>query len=205
LQPIFAIIMAWFVLKEKITWHYVPWAGLALIAGYFVTFPNGVVNFGEGGGYVIAALYALAAAALWGSSTALSRFMLLRRSNTFVTGMRFLLTVPIALVFVFGLGALSTLSLVTLPQLGTLSVISVSTGMVALWIYYRGLSKTRVSVSAIVELAFPLTAVCIDLFLYQTSLVPSQYVAALIMLFAMYRIALLNQEMQKQVPEKMLS
>jgi drug/metabolite transporter (DMT)-like permease len=203
LQPLFAILMAWVVLRERIPWRYVPWACLALGAGYFVTFPNGIVNLGEGGGYVVAALFALLAAVLWGSSTALSRFMLLRRSNTFVTGMRFLLTVPIAFLFVLGLGALPSLPQVTVGQAGTLTLIAVSTGMAALWIYYRGLATTRVSVSAIVELAFPLTAVFIDLFLYHTALLPSQYAAALVMLFAMYRIALLNRDMTKNVAESM--
>jgi hypothetical protein len=39
-------------------------------------------------------MYALLAAIAWGSSTAFSRFTLLSHSNTFITGLRFLLTVP---------------------------------------------------------------------------------------------------------------
>src|SRR3989344_2100285 len=98
LQPIFAILAAWFVLREKITKHYAIWAVAALLAGYFVTFPNGVVNFAEGGAYITAALYAFLAAVAWGSSTAFSRYVLINHSHTFETGLRFLLTVPLALV-----------------------------------------------------------------------------------------------------------
>lgn len=189
LQPIFTILTAWLVLKERPTKAYAVWAGLALVAGYFVTFPNGVVNFGEGGAYVSAAMFALLAAIAWGSSTAFSRFTLLSHSNTFITGLRFLLTVPFALLFVVALNAAPSLTEVTLGQLGTLVVIALSTGMFALWLYYRGLKKTPASVSTIVELAFPMTAVVLDYFLYGTVLELSQYVAGAVLLFAMYRVS----------------
>src|SRR3989344_5384352 len=194
LQPIFAILAAWLLLKEKITKHYILWAALALLAGYFVTFPNGVINFAEGGAYVIAALYALLAAVAWGTSTAFSRFVILNHSHTYVTGLRFLLTTPIALLFVFALGAAPTLTAISAAQIATLTLIAVSTGMVALWIYYRGLKHTRASVSTIVELAFPVTAIFIDYFLYGTVLAWTQYAAAVVLMFAMYRVALLNRE-----------
>src|SRR3989344_2652309 len=190
LQPIFATLTAWLVLKETITKRYLLWAALALLAGYFVTFPGGVVNFAEGGAYMVAALYAFLAAVAWGSSTAFSRYVLLGHSNTFVTGLRFLLTVPLALLFVFALGAAPSIAQVTPIQMGTLALIAVSTGMVALWIYYRGLKHTRVGISAIVELAFPLTAIFIDYLLYGTMLAASQYVAAAVLTFAMYRVSL---------------
>lgn len=189
LQPIFAITVAWLVLKEVPTKQYWAWAALALVAGYFVTFPMGFVNFAEGGAHVTAAMFAFLAAIAWGSSTALSRLMLLNHSNTFITGMRFLITVPIALIFVFALGASDSLTQVTLSQYGYLALIAFSTGMAALWIYYRGLRTTPVRISAIVELAFPTTAVIIDYFLYGVALHPSQYLAAAVLLFAMYKVS----------------
>lgn len=197
LQPLFTIFTAWLVLGERPTAQYGIFAILALVAGYFVTFPNGVVNFGEGGAYIAAALFALLAAVFWGSSTALSRYTLLAHSNTFITGLRFLITVPFAFMAVLILGALPTIGAVTMPQLLTVTLIAVSTGMLALWIYYRGLKTTRATVSTIVELAFPATAVVVDYFLYDTVLVPSQYIAALILLFAMYRIARGNAPAQQ--------
>ena len=192
LQPIFAVLVAWKVLGEKPERRYWWWAALALAAGYFVTFPGGAVNLGEGGGYVQAAGLAVLAAVAGGASTAFSRYVLLRRSHTLVTGLRFALTVPIALAFVFALGAHSSfasLATVSGNQLAMLAGIALSTGMVALWIYYRGLAHTPARVSAIVELAFPMTAVVIDYFLYGTVLTAGQYFAAAVLLFAMYRVA----------------
>ncbi|QQG37664.1 MAG: DMT family transporter [Candidatus Kaiserbacteria bacterium] len=193
LQPIFAILMAWVVLRERPTGRYALWAALAILAGYFVTFPNGVINTGEGGAYITAAAFAFFAAVCWGSSTALSRYVLLGHSNTFITGLRFFLTVPIALLFVAFLGATPSLSNITSVQLLTLGAIALSTGMIALWVYYKGLQSTPVRVAAIVELAFPMTAVLIDYFLYGTTLAPSQYFAAAVLLFAMYRVSLLQK------------
>ncbi len=190
LQPIFAVASAAIFLKERVTRQYVLWAGLALVAGYFVTFPYGVVNMGDGGAYITAALFALLAAICWGASTAFSRFALLNHSHTFITGLRFLLTLPIAFLGVFLLGASDSLIAITAPQIGTLFLIAISTGAVALWIYYRGLRSTPASVATIVELAFPLTAIFIDYFLYGTVLAWTQYTAAAFLLFAMYRVSL---------------
>lgn len=192
LQPIFAIAAGALLLKERITPRYFLWAAVALIAAYFVTFKNGIVNFGEGNGALIAALFALGAAFAWGSSTAFSRYTLLNHSNTVITGLRFFITVPLAFLFVIGMGATPTLSALSSSQVLRLLAIALSTGMVALWIYYRGLKSTQVKISTILELVFPLTAVLIDIFLYHTVLAPSQYLAAIVLMFAVYRVSLLN-------------
>lgn len=189
LQPIFTVATASLVLKEKVSARYLLWAGLALLAGYFVTFPGGVINFAEGKDHLTAALFALLAAIAWGSSTAFSRYALLTHSNTLITGLRFLITAPLALIGVFLLGQTSSLEQVTVPQYGYLIAIALSTGLVALWIYYKGLKKTPASVSAIVELAFPVTAVFIDYFLYDTVLAWSQYAAVAVLFFCAYKVA----------------
>lgn len=189
LQPVFAVATASFVLREKPSRAYFLYALLALVAGYFVTFPNGVVNLDDGGKTATAAFLALLAAVAWGSSTAFSRYALLSHSHTFITGLRFLLTTVCAGVLLVLLGNASSLSSVEGDHLLSLAFIAVSTGMLALWVYYKGLKSTPVSVSAIVELAFPLTAVLIDYLLYGTVLLPSQYLAALVLLAAMYKVA----------------
>lgn len=189
LQPIFAVATASIVLRERPTKAYILYALLALVAGYFVTFPNGVVNFADGGKTATAAFLALLAAIAWGASTAFSRYALLSHSHTFITGLRFLLTTGFALLLLIMLGNAPSVLLVEGSHLATLALIAVSTGMLALWVYYMGLKKTPASVSTIVELAFPLTAVLIDYALYGTVLAPSQYLAALVLLLTMYKVA----------------
>ena len=193
LQPIFAIAAAAILLKEKVNKGYAKWAILALLAAYFVTFKNGVVNLETGGGTVVAALFALGAAFAWGSSTAFSRFVLFRHSNTLITGARFWITTILALVLVFFLGAGAELNLPTGNQFLRLALIALTTGMVALWIYYKGLKHTQAKVATILELIFPLTAVMIDIFLYDNVLSVSQYAAALVLIFAIYKVSRLNR------------
>ncbi len=192
LQPIFAIGSAAIFLKEKISIHYAKWAGLALVAAFFVTFPNGVVNVSTGSGTIVAALYALGAAFAWGAGTTFSKMALNKRPDTFVTGLRFLFATAFSLIGVFILGQTATLSQIAIPQWISFVFIAISTGMVALLIYYKGLKQTEVKVSTILELTFPFLAIVIDIFVYKTVLAPTQYIAAVVLLFAMFRIALLN-------------
>lgn len=193
LQPLFATLAGVILLKEKITKDHALWAGFALVSAYFVTFPGGQVNFATGSGTVVAALFAVGAAFAWGSSTAVSRLALKNHSDTLITGLRFFLTTLMALVGVYLLGQSDALLLPTLPQLSRLVVIALSTGMLALWIYYKGLKKTEVKVATILELVFPLTAVIIDLVFYQTTLATSQYLAAGALLFSIWQMSKLNQ------------
>jgi drug/metabolite transporter (DMT)-like permease len=196
LQPIFAISTARIFLKEKLNREYLVWAGLALLSAYFVTFPNGVVNIETGEGTVIAALYALGAAFAWGSSTTFSKMLLGRVRAEVSTFYRFLFTLILSLplIFIFGLG--SSLQSVTLPQYGLFALIAVSTGMLALLIYYKGLARTPVHTTTILELTFPFIAILIDMKLYHTILLPMQWIAALVLVFSIYRVARLRENIQ---------
>lgn len=189
LQPIFTITTAKIILKEKVTKKYIKWALLAFIAAYFVTFKNGVINFSTGSGTIIAALYALGAAFAWGSSTAFSKLALQKRPSTYVTALRFFLTAVLGFGMVFLLGQSKSLSAPTISQLGRFLLIAVSTGMVSVVIYYQGLKKVPASVSTILELVYPLLAVFIDATLYKSFLAPSQYLAGIVLLFAIYQIS----------------
>jgi drug/metabolite transporter (DMT)-like permease len=189
LQPIFAISAASIFLKEKISKSYIKWAVLALLAAYFVTFKNGIINFSTGSGTIIAALYALGAAFAWGSSTALSKLALIKRPSNYITGLRFLFTGILAFGMVFIMGQSKSLSAPTISQLGRFLFIAVSTGMVSVAIYYHGLKKVPANVSTLLELVYPLLAVFIDATLYKSFLAPTQYVAGGVLLFAIYKIS----------------
>lgn len=197
LQPIFAISTARIFLKEPISKKYIKWALLALVAAYFVTFKNGYVSFATGAGTIVAALYAFGAAFAWGSSTTFSKMVLTTRNSTFTTGLRFLLTTILAFPLVILFGKFATLGALTPKALITLMAIALSTGMVALLIYYRGLKLTPVRISTILELTFPFVAVFIDVVLYHTVLGWTQYLAAVVLIFAMYQVARLNNQEKK--------
>ncbi len=194
LQPVFAISSASIFLKEKPDRRYIRWALLAILAAYFVTFKNGVVNLTTGTDTVIAALYALGAAFAWGTSTTFSKMILTNVSSKTSTFYRFLITSIIAFIVIIIFGYGSSLSLPTPPQFGLFALIAVSTGMVALLIYYKGLKKTPVHISTMLELTFPFIAIFIDMTLYHTTLAASQFFAAFILSFAIYKIAHLQSD-----------
>jgi drug/metabolite transporter (DMT)-like permease len=193
LQPIFAITTATIFLKEKFDNRYIKWALLAMISAYFVTFPAGLVNLQTGEGTIIAALYALGAAFAWGSSTTFSKMLLGKVDFKVSTFYRFLFTLVIALpiILIFGYG--SSLTSVTFPQLGLFALIAISTGMVALLIYYKGLAKTPVHISTILELTFPFIAILIDMKLYHTILTPVQWFSSCLLVYSIYKIAILRE------------
>ena len=194
LQPIFAIITARIFLKEKFDERYIKWAVLAVIAAYFVTFKNGYVNLATGEGTVIAALYALGAAFAWGSSTTFSKMLLGKIDAKLSTFYRFLVTTIIVFPVLFLFGKVQSLSAPTISQFGWLALIAISTGMVALLIYYKGLAKTPVHISTILELTFPFIAILLDFIVNHTILSFTQWIAALILVFSIYQIARLRED-----------
>jgi drug/metabolite transporter (DMT)-like permease len=189
LQPIFAIASAKLLLGEKLSPKYLGWAGLALVAAYFVTFPGGAVSFSQQGNNIIAALYALGAAFAWGVSTTFSKKMLKVLPYQQATALRFAATSALTLGVILLLDGWSGLVIPNGSQWLRFLFIALSTGMVALMIYYRGLKITPVKVSTIMELVFPLLAVFIDAFVYNTHLAVSQYLAAGVLFYAASRVA----------------
>lgn len=115
-----------------------------------------------------------------------------------VTALRFLFTTLIAIIFLYAFGASKSLNEITSQQTLKLFIIALSTGMMALWIYYLGLKKTQVKVSTIIELIFPVVAIVIDIFLYKNVLAVSQYIAAAILIFAIFKVGKLNKDFKQE-------
>lgn len=189
LQPIWAISAAAIILKERVTRNFFIWALLALVAAYFVTFKDLTVNFQTGAGTVIAAVLALGAGFLWGSSTAISKFVLNKVSFLTATALRFFLAPVFAFAFIASSNNIPALFTLTQAQWISLLLITLSTGMVALAIYYYGLKKTPARVTTICELVWPASAIFIDYFYFQKSLSTTQILGVIVLLFAIYKVA----------------
>lgn len=189
LQPLFVIFFAFLVLKEKVTKYYLVWALFALAGAYLLSFPNMRIDIVNDSQTIQASLLAIAAAFCWGSSTAFSKYALQRFSPYLATGIRFAFTIPIAFIFILIMGASDTLQTVSTVQFINLLAIALSSGMVAMIIYYRGLKYTPARVSAIAELFWPLSAVVIGYVFLHERLTLTQILGALLLLLAMNRIS----------------
>lgn len=188
LQPIWAISAAALLLKERITKRFIVWAGLALIAAYFVTFPDLKVNLSTGGGTVLAGLLALMAGLGWGSSTAISKFVLNKVSFLTGTALRFILAPVFAFIYIVQSKQFPALFMLNITQWETLLLITFTTGMVALAFYYYGLKKTPARVTTLCELVWPASAIFIDYFLYHKVMTLSQIFGVSLLLFAIFQV-----------------
>lgn len=188
LQPIWAIAMAALLLREKITSKFLGYAALALVAAYFITFKDLSPNLATGAGTAMAGLFGLLAGVVWGSSTAISKLVLNKVSFLSATALRFFLAPIFALMFVAGNGQIDALFTLTQAQAGTLLLITLSTGMVALLFYYYGLKKTPARVTTLCELVWPASAIFIDYFHYDKTLSMTQIAGVVVLLFVIYKV-----------------
>lgn len=170
-QPIFAVTAAAIVLRERLTILYVPIFAVAALGAYLLAFGNletGLLApFTQVGQARLGfALAALGAAALWGTSTAMGRYLGERLSFQTLAGARFLIALPLLFVlaavmvpdpvggFVEG---------ITRPGVaGSLVLIALLPGLAGLLVYYRGLRSTPASYATLAELAYPATGVALN-------------------------------------------
>jgi len=198
LEPFFAIAGASILLKEKLNKRFVVLAIVALVGGYMVSFPNLTVNFATGASTAIAALMAIGAAAAWGSSTAISKYALKDTYWLQVTGIRFGLATLFSGVALLIFPVANAVSQINPEQFNLLLGIALSTGFVALALYYFGLQRVRASRVTILELAFPLTAVIAGfLFFDQQALTITQWLGAAILTASSFLIS--RQEVEEKV------
>jgi drug/metabolite transporter (DMT)-like permease len=203
LQPIFAITAAALLLKEPVTRRFIFLSAVALIAAYWVAFPTLAVNLSTGTGTLMAAILALGAAACWGTSTAFSKYSLKGTSSLHITAARFAITPIFALAFVFALGGSGSLPAVSPIQWKFIGIIALSTGFVALAIYYFGLKRVPASHSTILELTWPLSALITGYaFLHQT-LNATQLIGAIVLLGTIILIARDAQKIESSQPDQL--
>lgn len=196
LQPVFAIALAYLLLKEKMHRHFVLWAIVALASGYFLTFGFSLPDFsGEKSNIIRAALWSLLAAFSFGCSTVFSKKALGKFSFVTSTFYRYLFATAIALVIVLCGGHITDFGAVTQRNWLFITIISLTTGSGAIFLYYYGLRHTRAMVSTFIELLNPITALLLDSLINKTHYSAIQWLAAATLLFAIIK---LNTNEQKK-------
>jgi len=155
-QPIFAALLAWLLLGEPLGRRFWICMSVALCGAYALNFGLAAPGAGIDGQ---AALLAMTAAALWGASTVLGRFALKSLSFFALTALRILVATP----FLMALNGAPALSVpLHFRQLSQLALLALVPGLLALLIYYRGLSHARASRAAVAELSFAGTATVLN-------------------------------------------
>jgi drug/metabolite transporter (DMT)-like permease len=193
LQPVFAIILARFILKELLPKGFVGFLLLAIAGTYLLTFgwslPIGHINEVLGA----SSLLALGAAFLWGGSTVMGRLLLNKMSYETVTSLRFLLALPL----------LSALIITQAPSWdipssawGTISINIMAQafipGLLSIILYYRGLSTTKASYATFAELSFPMVGVVVNWIAFDQMITFAQIMGFVLIWIALYFISRQN-------------
>jgi drug/metabolite transporter (DMT)-like permease len=162
MQPIFAVVLAQWLLRERVTRWYPAYFVVALVGAYLLTFgaslPQGLTDI-----RLLGALLALGAAALWGGSTVMGRYLLAELPFETVTALRFIVALPLLFAFVWNSdwGVMAEHSMQPLV-LANLLFQALLPSLVSLLLYYRGLRQTKASYATIAELSFPATGLLVN-------------------------------------------
>ncbi|AJS57339.1 DMT family transporter [Paenibacillus sp. IHBB 10380] len=199
LQPLFAIILARMLLKERLPRHFSVLFILALVGTYLLTF-GFKVPFGHWNEFVqVGSLFSLGAAALWGGSTVMGRLMVGQMKYETVTSLRFILALPLLFAITWSEGAAWNL------PTGTLAIAGVSLnllgqallpGLLSLLVYYKGLTTTKASVATFAELSFPMVGVLINWIVFQEIITSAQILGFVLIWGALFVISRQSQSVK---------
>lgn len=192
LQPIFAIILASIILKEKIKPIFILWGLIALIGGYFLTFQFNIPEFNVGDNLVKASFFSLLAAFSFGSATVFGKRVLNATGFRTALYLRYAMTSFIMFFIVLFAGQLNQFAVASSMDWAVFCLIGLTTGSFAIYLYYVGLSTISAGVSTICELCFPISSVLFDYVFNGHLLSPVQIVSAVVMLYSIIRISRLN-------------
>lgn len=201
LQPFIAIGLAVMLLQERLPKYFWRWTFLAVFAAYVISFPTLVPQVYDGEVFnpnLIGVSLALIAAIFWGASTVLGKYALATISFKTMTALRF----TIAFVFLLFLnayqGTLGAVVNLTPRDWFFMLIIAVTSGIVALFIYYKGLENTKASVATVAELGFPLSAVVVNAVFINSPITFVQILGMIGLLLAIYLLTRSNAEAEAQ-------
>ncbi len=188
LQPLVAIVCAFWLLKEQIHRHFV-YCALAILSGSIImifpdvsrlTFEN--LHYSEqshdillGYGYTLLAVFS------WGMATVCGKY--LSRSgmsaNAIMSG-RF--TTGLLVLTAMALVNQEQISTISVSDLGSLIMMAVLSGLAGMWLYYQGLTRIPAQVATMAEMTFPVFAVFINWWILDMSLNEYQIIGAFLLM-----------------------
>jgi len=178
LQPVFAVLAAYLLLRERLRPGYLVFAVPAMAGAWLLAFRDPLSVHVTA---VKAALFALGAAALWAGGTVLGRLVATSMAPRDVTVLRFAFGLPAAFAVLGLTGAPVAVGWSNAVGLVLLALIP---GVLALSLYYVGLRATPASRATLAELAFPVTAALIGVGLLGARLSPTQWLGFAVVVVA---------------------
>jgi drug/metabolite transporter (DMT)-like permease len=186
-QPILSTTAACLLFGDRLAQGFLPWAGLAVLAGVFLSVERPELIAGSLGASGLSAGTGLAllCALFWGLSTVAGRGAMVELSLGLAAGMRVVIGLA-CMAVILGAGGKLELAALWPPAaqahpvqaVGFLVLLAVLSGGIPLLIYFRGLALTRASTAGYFEMMQTLAAVVITWGFFGAALLPHQVAAA---------------------------
>jgi drug/metabolite transporter, DME family len=173
-QPLIAVVAAGVILGERPRARFAFYLVPALVGAWLIGVPHPLHPSVHG---LRPSLYALGAATLWALGTVLGRYLSRDMRFEHVATLRFAFGLPASAIALLVLGAPAFASRHDSWYIALLAVV---TGFLALGLYYYGLQRTPALLAALGELAFPVTAALIGIYVFNSSLRWTQWVGVAI-------------------------
>ena len=165
-QPVVAVSLAAFVLKEKVNKYFMVWAFISLVGAVLISYEDilNIVNseselselfFHDGAilGYILVIFTVFG----WGAATVFGKKLTLQGyTNEQIMAGRFLLGLIAMLPFYFIDQSFFTHNLEIYSKISLMVLIS---GLLAMYLYYMGLRRTSARSATLAEMFFPFMAV----------------------------------------------
>ena len=164
LQPLFAVLLARLWLHETQPLRGRFWAslGVAMSAALLISLGGGAEWTFQGDPFRASSLWALAAAAIWGSCTVAGRYLAPDVSPLLLTSLRIMVALPLLSVLVLAGSPSVSLPAVEAGDFQSLLLIALVPGFLGLFVYYRGLRGAPASLATLAELCFPAAAAILN-------------------------------------------
>ncbi|WP_166739300.1 DMT family transporter [Psychromonas algicola] len=185
LQPLVAVTLAYFLLKERISPRFFLWLGFALLGSLLLIWPDLqklLISFKEGDveannvalwGYGLA----LFAVVSWGSATVFGKKLSSKGIDSVdLMAGRFSFGLLGMLPFVF-----MTPSLITTIEISILQkilILAVMSGLVGMYFYYQGLKRIPAHWATLAEMLFPVAAIFINWLFLNVEITQIQMIGA---------------------------
>lgn len=187
LQPVVAVAGARLILKEPVKKAYLFWALVTFAGGLLISwehFSGGVgqtfsdMLAGKESAAVGVAL-ALLAVVGWGASTVLGKWLSTRgpQEKEIMAG-RFGLGLMAMLAF----APARALMVLSAPSWGKIALMVALSGLLGLWLYYKGLKLVPARVGTLMEMSFPFFAVLLNWGILGVALSPLQLLGGALLL-----------------------
>lgn len=188
LQPLVAITCAAIFLKEQISRHFAFWAVFILIGSLTMMWPDitnlsyGNLHYSEHQHEVLSGYgYTLLAVFSWGMATVCGKYLSQNNvsPNAIMSG-RF--TTGLLVLAVFALINPAQLTSIAINDLGSVIVMALLSGLIGMYLYYKGLKQVPAQVATLIEMTFPVFAALINWWVLDLALNEYQIVGALLLI-----------------------